>query len=251
MVNLKKLKEQYEKMNSTGGDFYEKFFQMGDGEASVRFLPWDRDDREFYAESAIHRIDGKNYHCPGVENKECPLCKTYRSIWEKINRIGKDTAEGKRLQQVARGIKANSRFYLNAVDRRDGKVKILSAGKRLFSKILSIFIDEDYGDLTDLKSGWDFKIVREQVAGFPNYDKSAPRPKQTPAGSDAEIATWMEELHDIHSLIKIADYEELSLISKEIMSVVSGGSSGLEDSSDNDQEDDSDDYLKKLNSLDS
>jgi hypothetical protein len=70
-------------------------------------------------------------------------------------------------------------------------------------------MDPDYGDITDLKSGYDFKIVKEMDGGFPKYDQSAPRPKSSPAGTGQEIAGFMESLHDIHSLVKLEDFEEM------------------------------------------
>lgn len=253
MVDLKKLREKYDSLNKDGGDFYENFFQLKEGEeASVRFMPWDRDERDFFSESAIHRIDGKNLHCPAVAGKDCPICKAYRKIWDKINRIGKDTPEGKRLQELARGIKANPRYYMNAIDRRSGKVKIISAGKKLFLKILGSFADADYGDLTQLKNGWDYKIVRKNLGGFPNYDDSAPRPNRLDAGSESEIATWLDELHDIHALIKLPEYDTLNNIAKEALSLLNDSPGGEEDVAASDShtgdegQEDGEDYLARL-----
>jgi hypothetical protein len=141
-------------------------------------------------------------------------------LWKQINVIGKDSPDGKELAELARSIKARKRFYLNVVDRRDEKVKILSVGQKLFGKVLDCFFDEDFGDISDLKEGWDFKVVKDTQGQWPNYDKSAPKPKQSAAGSDAEIATWMEELHDIHALVKVADYDEL----KQMMMSLTGKS---------------------------
>jgi hypothetical protein len=213
MVNLNELRKKYEQINNPGGggntDFLSKFFMMEEGTSVVRVLPWKDDSQEFYTETAIHRLDDKNYHCPRVKGGKCPVCDTYYDLWKQINVIGKETPEGKELAELARGIKARKRFYLNVVDRRDEKVKILSVGQKLFGKILDCFFDEDFGDITDLKEGWDFKIVKDTQGQWPNYDKSAPKPKQSEAGTDAETATWMDELHDIHGLVKVADYEEL------------------------------------------
>jgi len=213
MVNLNELRKKYEQINNPGGggntDFLSKFFMMEEGTSVVRVLPWKDDSQEFYTETAIHRLDDKNYHCPRVKGGKCPVCDTYYDLWKQINVIGKETPEGKELAELARGIKARKRFYLNVVDRRDEKVKILSVGQKLFGKILDCFFDEDFGDITDLKEGWDFKIVKDTQGQWPNYDKSAPKPKQSEAGTDAETATWMDEIHDIHGLVKVADYEEL------------------------------------------
>jgi hypothetical protein len=137
---------------------------------------------------------------------------------------------------------------MNVVDRRDESVKILSVGQKLFGKVLDCFFDEDFGDITDLKEGWDFKIVKDTQGQWPNYDKSSPKPKQSEAGSDAQTATWMDELHDIHGLVKIADYDELKGLMMELEAadqgthpdaVASQQSTGVDD----------DDYMSHLKDL--
>ena len=132
MVNLEELRKKYEQINNPGGgntDFLSKFFMMDEGTSVVRVLPWKDADSEFYTETAIHRLDEKNYHCPRVKGGKCPVCDTYYDLWKQINAIGKETTEGKELAEVARTIKARKRYYLNVVDRRDEKVKILSVGQ--------------------------------------------------------------------------------------------------------------------------
>lgn len=222
MVNIDELRKKYQQINNPGGgnqDFLKKFFMMEDGTSYVRVLPQKDPDGQFYSETSIHRINDKNYHCPREKGDKCPVCDTYYGLWKQVNELGKENPEAQPLIDTARKIKARKRFYMNVVDRRDESVKILSVGQKLFSKILDSFFDEDYGDITDVASGWDFKIIKEQIGGFPNYDKSAPRPKSTPAGSEAQVSTWMDELHDIHALIKLPEYDELKSLAMEIESI--------------------------------
>lgn len=255
MVNLDKLREKYKKDTEKSSNFYDDFFQLKTGEeATVRFLPWERDEQDFFSETSIHRVEtttgNKNMHCPKIKGKDCPLCDTYFAIWNKINKIGKETEDGKRLAGIARSCKANPRYYFNVVDRRTGEVKILSAGFKLYTKIIGTFLDEDYGDLTDWKAGWDFKIVRDQgPGGFPNYDRSAPRPKPCAAGTKEEIAVWKEEVHDIHGMIKVADYDDLNLVAKGVESIVFDGPAGVEDVPANENEK-SVSFLSHLDNLD-
>jgi len=219
MVDINALRQKYEEINKKpggSGDFLDKFLMMDEGSTNVRILPWKNDEDGFYAESGIHRINDTNYHCPRVKGDPCPLCDLNHRLWQTKNDAN---------IEIAREIKARKRYYMNVVDRRDGKVKILSMGIKLFSKILDAFLDEDFGDLTNLKEGWDFKIVKEKSGPWPSFDKSAPRPKSTPAGTDAESATWMDEIHDIHGLVKIADYETLKNLAMQITGTPDSGSS--------------------------
>ena len=227
MVNIDELRKKYAEINNQGGggnsDFLSKFFMMDEGTSVVRVLPAkDETTQEFYAETAIHRLNDKNYHCPRVKGDKCPVCDTYYNMWKEINSIGKESAKGKELQELAKQIKSRKRYYMNVVDRRDESVKILSVGMKLFGKILDCFFDEDFGDITDMQEGWDFKIVKDTQGQWPNYDKSSPKPKQSVAGSDAENAKWLESLHDIHGLVKVADYDELKLMMTELEASVKG-----------------------------
>lgn len=243
MVNINELRKKYEQIQNAqqgGGnsDFLKKFFMMEEGTSVVRVLP-GKDEQEFYAETAIHRIDEKNYHCPRVKGDDCPICDLYYRLWK---------IEDEAAHDVARSIKPRKRYYLNAVDKRDGSVKILSVGMKLFGKILDCFFDEDYGDITDLKDGWDFKIVKDTQGQWPNYDKSSPKPKQTKAGTDKEIAEWMDSVHDIHGLVKLPEYDQLKKMAMDIEAVVTGRPTGNEGNVTKDDSDD-DDYIGHLKSL--
>ena len=249
MVNIDELKKKYQEIQKASGggdnsDFLKKFFMMEEGTSVVRVLPQpEGEDNEFYAETAIHRINDRNYHCPRVKGDDCPVCDLYYKLW-KVKGSQQDEA-----QALARQIKPRKRYYMNVVDRRDGSVKILSMGMKLFGKILDCFFDEDYGDITDLTKGWDFKVVKDTQGQWPNYDKSAPKPKQTAAGTNKEQAEWMDELHDIHGLVKLPEYEELKTLAQEIESVIFDRpverSADVEDSDNGDDED----YLGHLKSL--
>jgi len=125
---------------------------------------------------------------------------------------------------LATKIKATPRYYMNVVDRRalendpsniTGAVKILSVGQKVFKKVIETIFNPDYMDEEDpdntnvlsLKKGNDFVLELGKSGEYNNYDQSVFRIKKTPAGSDRDIATWMESLHDIHSSIKISEYD--------------------------------------------
>lgn len=248
MVNLDELRKKYEevtKQNSGTGnsDFLSKFLITKEGTSLVRLLPAKNDEENFYAETAIHRMENdgqfKNYHCPRVKGDKCPLCDVYFALW-------KTPSEDN--HNLARSIKARKRYYLNAVERDSGTVKILSIGMKLFGQILDTFFDDDYGDITDLKTGFDFKVVKDTNGAFPNYDKSAPKPRPSEAGTASEIATWMDELHDIQNLVKIAEYDELKQLALMVEAKAEGMSMASSKPAASSSKGD-DDYLSHLKNL--
>jgi len=240
-IDLNALRAKHAELSNPGGntntDFLSKFVQLQEGTNAIRILPGKDDDTLFYAETKIHRVptgDGqtKNVHCRKIHGEPCPLCDMYYGLWKEPN---KD-------EDLARQIKPRARYYMNVVDRDSGDVKILSIGVILFKKIIAAMLDEDFGDITDLTSGHDFKIVKIMEGQWPKYDQSQPRPKSSEAGNKAEVAAWMDSLHDIHALVKLEDYEE-----------VRGAAQGLlpshEGSMDNPQQSEDvadEDYLTKM-----
>ena len=72
-IDLEALRRKHEQLNNPGGntnnnaDFLQKFYQIPEGSNAVRILPWKDDEKEFYAETKIHRVPGpdgnvKNIH---------------------------------------------------------------------------------------------------------------------------------------------------------------------------------------------
>jgi len=216
-IDLEAIRRKHEEISSgpgTGGDssFLDNFLQLQEGNNVVRILPGKDEDTQFYAETKIHRIMNadkkiRNVHCRKVHGEKCTLCDLYFGLWK--TGVKED-------ETLARQIKGRSRYYMNVVDRETGKVKILSIGIMLFQKLLNTILDEDYGDITDLKNGHDFKIIKVMEGQFPKYDQSQARPKPSEAGSKAEMAEWMDTLHDVHGLVKLEEYDDVLAVSEEI-----------------------------------
>ena len=209
---IRALHTQLSAQGSSDNNFINNFYQISEGTNTVRILPSNEDEKDFYAMTKIHRVpttEGqvKNIHCRRVHGEACPVCDLYFGLLKTGRKEDED---------LARQIKARDRYYMNVVDRDSSEVKILSVGIILFKKIISAILDEDFGDITDVDKGHDFKIIMYKEGQWPKYDQSQPRPKSEPAGSGADVASWMEELHDIYSLVKLEDYEELKKISESL-----------------------------------
>ena len=246
-IDLNALRLKHEQLNNpqsgNNTDFLKKFYQIPEGTNAVRILPWKDDEKEFYAETKIHRVTGpdgnvKNHHCRKIHGESCPLCDLYYALWKTGRKEDED---------LARQIKPRARYYMNILDRESGEVKILSIGVILFKKIIGAMLDEDFGDITDIEAGHDFKIVKEMDGQWPKYDQSAPRPKSSPLGSKSEIATSMDTLHNIHELVKLEDYEDVKNAAALLTSVAVQGT--VQGTSQNEAVNVPDnDYLNKLQS---
>lgn len=219
-IDLDALRAKHEQLNKPndsggGGDFINKFYKIPEGSSSVRIMPWKDDEKEFYAETKIHRVPMpddtvKNVHCRKIHGEACPLCDLYYALWK----TGKKEDEA-----LARTIKPRARYYMNVLERENSEVKIFSVGVILFNKIIGAILDPDYGDITDVEKGHDFKIVKIMEDKWPKYDQSQPRPKATPLGTKKEIAASMESLHEIHDLVKLEEYEDVKKMTDMLIGV--------------------------------
>lgn len=218
----------------SSGSFLENFVRMPEGKGSVvmRLLP-PKEGKPFYLITALHRVNGKSIHDIREYNKDTgkwvghnPIVDYMRHIWKQSEQSA--PAERDRLQALYRQIKPVERYYYNVIVREeraeDGTVKknvgpkILSVGKMVHEIILrGILGDKEMnqprlGDVTDQKSGYDFKLVKTiRKSGdqqFPNYEGSHFL-EQSPAGTPDEWKSWMDNLHDLESLRILKTAEEL------------------------------------------
>lgn len=228
-MDLKKLQKKLEGLNQTSNDKSLPYLKIETGDTSLRILPWDRTDEDFFSETALHYIGAegdKPVHCPKSKGEHCSLCDTYFDVWKRINETGGRDAPGNAdLVALAKGIRANRRYYMNVLVRDTNEVKILSMGQKLYTKILSEVLNEDYiteaGEtVLDLKNGNDFKLSKETISGYPNYDKSSFRPKKTPLGTDMEISAAMDQCHNIHDEYEEPDKDKVAFYIRELWSTL-------------------------------
>jgi len=142
-IDLEALRLKHEQLSNpatatqSNADFLKKFYQIPEGTNAVRVLPWKDEEREFYAETKIHRIpqgegNVKNVHCRKIHGEPCPLCDLYYGLWKTGRKEDED---------LARQIKPRARYYMNILDRESGDVKILSVGVILFKKIIGAMLE--------------------------------------------------------------------------------------------------------------
>ena len=241
-LDLGSLQNDYKTLKAaegSGGSFYENFVKMPEGKGSVvmRLLPpapkgtFGHEENPFYLVTAIHRVNGKSLHdirdyVGGKWVGKNPITEYMRTLWKESEQAAPEEAERKR--NLYRQIKPVERYYYNVIVREeraeDGTIKknvgpkILSVGKTVHEIILrGILGDKEMnqprlGDVTDFKSGYDFKLVKTiRKSGdqsFPNYEGSHFL-EQSPAGDPDECKRWMEGLHDLKALRILKSYEEL------------------------------------------
>ncbi len=216
---LDAIRMKYENMTKTDKPNKGKdnmFWNPKEGTNTIRILP-AKDDGMFFSETKIHRVQrpGMTYqnnivcleptHGKGI----CPLCNLNRALW---------ATKSEENITLARSIKSRDRYFANIISREDAipVAKVFSFGEKLLSKILCTMVDSDFGDITDWNNGYDFKVHKAIIGGYPNYDQSGARPKPSPVGSGQDIAFLKESLHDLSVYTKTSSYEDVKAVALEL-----------------------------------
>jgi hypothetical protein len=137
---------------------------------------------------------------------------------------------------MGRKIEPKMRTYVPVIVR--GKeaegVKFWGFGKTIYTELLSIISDPDYGDITDLMNGRDIDVEFTPAEGAGQYPKTAIRvkPNTTPATEDKAIAEKIMNQPVITDIFPEPTYDELEAALQEWMNPENADS----DVDDNDDE---------------
>jgi hypothetical protein len=122
---------------------------------------------------------------------------------------------------MGRKIEPKMRTYVPVIVR--GKeaegVKFWGFGKTIYTELLSIISDPDYGDITDLMNGRDIDVEFTPAEGAGQYPKTAIRvkPNTTPATEDKAIAEKIMNQPVITDIFPEPSYDELEKALQEWM----------------------------------
>ena len=219
---LDEMKKYYAKeFNRRIGD--DKYVAINEGETRVRILPSTDPSQQFFVKSGFHKIAGEYINCPRMfKNKKCPICEKVSQLY---NSQRPDDIE------LARQIKATKRFYYNVIVRgqEDKGVRVLTSGVKLFEKILGSIINEEIGDITDIKNGYDFIVKKCMKSGYWNYDNSEASRKQSLLHEDPKKAEeWMNNQWPLEEEVTLLSYNELKDLLEEFLTGT-GGTAQLEE----------------------
>jgi hypothetical protein len=203
---LRKKMEQVKENQSRGGGA--SFWSPKDGRNVIRILP-AKEGQEFYAEAKVRYNVGpgnKMVTVPLDSTKEnCPIHAFVDALYKT-----KDADD----EKLAKRMKASNRYYFNVIDRsiEEGKegfgdVLVFGCGTTIFTDILGIIVDPDYGDITDPDEGYDIIITKSGKKLDTEYKTNA-RPKQNSIG----IADWKEKLNDLSKIATPKDYAKREAI---------------------------------------
>lgn len=178
-------------------------------EYKVRLLSFPDNDGQPFKELQFY------YNIPGQRGLLAPSQFGKRDPIQEL--IDKLRTEGtKESYEMAKKLYPKMRVYAPVLVRgeEDKGVQLWSFGKLVYQSLLSLMMDEDYGDITDLKTGTDLKIKCTKSPGQ-QWAKTEVLPvrKSSALSSDSKQAKeWVDGIPDTNNIFKLKSYEELSNI---------------------------------------
>ena len=179
------------------------------GSNQIRIVPLKGSPDNPFIELYFHYLGGKTFLSPLSFDEPDPIAE----FGEKLLSAGGLSKE--EWVEIKKKFTPSRRTFVPVIDRKkpENGVRFWAFGKTVYTDLLAVMADPEYGDITDLQSGRDIKVeFTPQEKSDTNFAKTSIRvsPKQTALSSDAEeMNKFLSEQPDLFSLYKKMSYQEL------------------------------------------
>jgi hypothetical protein len=209
-LNVEKKVQSSEKSNHSDFNGDINFLELKEGKNRVRILPPTKDYPDYEFHAARHYnvgLDGKqSVLCPKRtfpnSNYKCPICEANQSLYKSKDKDDRELA--KQLYATER----NFANVLNLDEEAEPKnVYVLSYGYTIANLIVKKISDPDYGDITDLETGFNINIEKDKNrGGQPTYQVEVKKQCAAPE-FDVEQVVKLNEIYKT-----IMPYEGLKMV---------------------------------------
>ena len=208
-IDFDAIKRKLERLSGNNKSQNVMWKPQPDEEYNVRLMSFPDNDGQPFKELMFY------YNIPGQRGLLAPSQFGERDpVQELINKLRDEGT--KESYEMAKKLYPKMRVYAAVVVRgeEDKGVQLWGFGKLVYQKLLGIMLDEDYGDITDPKTGRDIKVICSKPPGQ-QWAKTEilPRGRSTKLSDTASQAKeWMTNIPDIKGIFQTKSYDELSKI---------------------------------------
>jgi hypothetical protein len=206
-LNISALKAKLNQFTRQG-ERSDALWKPTEGKSVVRIVPWKDNPENPFVELYFHYLGNKTYLSPISNGNRDPI----EEFAEEIASEGTKDAYSQ-----ARPFRAKLRTYVPVVVRgeEDKGVRFMSFGKTVYTELLSIIDDPDYGDITDVKNGRDIVVEYiPQEKSDTSFAKTLvrPKPNQTPLSeNDETVNKYLTQQPDLRAIFKEPTFNELKV----------------------------------------
>lgn len=179
------------------------------GKYTVRLLSFPDNDGQPFKELAFY------YNIPGQRSLLAPSQFGKNDpVQELINKLREEGT--KESYEMAKQLYPKMRIYAPVIVRgeEDKGVQLWAFGKLVYQALLSLIMDEEYGDITDPKTGTDITVTITKSPGQ-QWAKTEvlPKRKSSPLSDNKEeVKNWLTNIPDLLEIYQLKSYEELTTI---------------------------------------
>jgi len=208
-INLDQIRQRLQQMQqASGGNKASEFiWKPTVGKTQVRVVPYAFDKNNPFQELYFHYEIGKRTMISPISFGRPDPIVTFA---EKLKKSG-DKEDWK----LGKKIEPKFRVYAPVIIRgleHEG-VKFWAFGKQIFTELLGIMADPDYGDITDLMNGRDITVeyaAAEKEGAFPTTTVRV-KPNTSPATTEKEVAEKIVNgQKDLKELFTELSFEEMT-----------------------------------------
>jgi hypothetical protein len=185
------IKKQIKRLRQRKG----RIWKPTKGNNLIRILPPWSDEGTWYKEVMTH-FKPKTINCPTLVGKRCAICERRQKLRASASPVK---------QKAADALEARVSYFINMVDlkSKDEGVQIGRLSEKTVTDLLEYFVDGDWGDFSDPRSGYNIVLHR---LGEGQATKYTIKPKRTQ--SRIEKASWLKQLHDLDKRFEIPSFAE-------------------------------------------
>jgi hypothetical protein len=208
-IDFEAIKRKLERLSGNNKNRSSMWKPIEGEEHTVRLVSFPDNDGQPFKEMMFY------YNIPGQRGLLAPSQFGKRDPIQEL--ITKLRDEGtKESYEMAKKLYPKMRIYAACVVRgeEDKGVQVWGFGKTVYQKLLTLMLDEDYGDITDPISGRDVKVSCSKAPGQQwAMTEVIPRGKATPlSNTKAQGKEWIGNIPDISGMFTCKTYDELSTI---------------------------------------
>lgn len=226
-----------------------------DGENhSFRVLPGEFGESKelWFIGVAQHWIKRENsripLYCPRLEESPCAFCDKvdeYRELEKELKEqlksreVKEDKAKYKeidgKLKVIAKIISyaaPRASYLFNVVDRDGGDVKVFSAPKSIFSKVMGYFSEEGPG-IFDLVQGHDFRVKKKKKGRSVEYEVQLAVKPNPVKPTDSGIEDTLKKRYNLEKLVH---FDESSKLEEAVEAGIEAILNGVDDNDEDDHD---------------
>lgn len=209
----KKLEDRKKKLAAKGGNF--DYIVFKEGTTRIRALPVGDEEPGFPVTHFYLGPNIKGVVSPATFGEPCAIMEMYEEL-----RKGDDGDKA-----IAETFKPREKYLLPCIRYEDEKGKkvrdntqptlALLSGPQ-YDEVINLFLDEEYGDFTDVKTGYDIKVVRTgKTKNDTRYTFNPARPTPFPKA----LKNLAKEVYNPEEMVKkiVPSYEETEEFINEFM----------------------------------